>query len=380
MLKRIIFTNFIYISILTSIYAQDVLYLADGTKQLCKITSIDQTKVSFKSVDNFEGPTYTKENNLFLLAFKDNGKYLILDNRVVGQINNTNDFLSTAAERPHDILITNENNVISGQIVSTEGDQYKYKRADNNDGPDYIIKKSNLAAVIYRNGKHQLFVSPLEASKRLALTKEKVDELISASLIKNADSSNVDASYKEGEKINITNSNIKKDKLTLSDEDLKQFQIKAQQKVNSLGEYISIIADKSTSLIEGNKAIDLAEGLFLDKTSRIEVSNLNIENNVKYEVRKYLNRLRALKYDEVVVTWIEVSYVSNLEKGPDGNYHGVVTFQQIFEGYSDGIVTYQDVTQKNVEVVLKSYSKQKRGEIIELWDVFLTNVKVEETR
>ncbi|WP_146897435.1 hypothetical protein [Adhaeribacter aerolatus] len=343
--------------------AQDVLYFVDGTKQLCKITAVDDQKLSYKNIDNLDGPTYTKAYNQLLLAFKDNGKYLAVTDKSYIYSSDPSEFLTNSASRRSDILITNKDEVITGSILTLEGEKLNYKKADNNSELVATIDKSSLAAVIYKNGKHQLFMNPAEAVVKLALVKEKVDKLTKAT--------------NDSTKSSVTAPSGKKD---LSKADIERFQYKAKEKTDRLGTYLALIADKATERAEANKAVDAACGLFLSDSSRITVSNVNNNKKVKHTVRNYLKRLRLLPYDEVVVTWTNVGYVTNLKKGPDGNYYGSVTFQQVFEGYTDGKPLYRDVTQKSVQVVLKMYDWIEEGEKKQLWDVFLSDVGVEETR
>ena len=77
--------------------------------------------------------------------------------------------------------------------------------------------------------------------------------------------------------------------------------------------------------------------------------------------------------------WVEVNYVGDIRKGQDGNYYGYVTFVQIFRGFKDGKIQYEDMTEKRVEVMFKGYTKFEGGQSSELWDVLLSNIKVEET-
>jgi hypothetical protein len=83
----------------------------------------------------------------------------------------------------------------------------------------------------------------------------------------------------------------------------------------------------------------------------------------------------------VEIEWTNVQYVSKLRKGPDGNYYGIITFEQTFKGYSgDNQLQYSDVTRKNIEVVLKTYNRNVEGKSVPTWDVFLSEIKVISTK
>ena len=96
-----------------------------------------------------------------------------------------------------------------------------------------------------------------------------------------------------------------------------------------------------------------------------------------YGVRTYLTRLKLLPYTYTKVAWTEVQYVKELTQAPDGNYYGIITGQQTFEGYGKSdAVRYKDVTQKNVRVKLQPFQKQIEGQNELSWQVFLGNVGV----
>ena len=153
---------------------------------------------------------------------------------------------------------------------------------------------------------------------------------------------------------------------------------KALQKTAELGTLIAIISDRNNSLEEANKAVELAVKLFINEDAEIEVSGP--EGKKRYKVRAYLNRLKLLDYDKIEVSWSDISYVSDLRKGTDGNYYGVVTLQQRFKGFMDNEMIYGDLTEKNIEVMLAPYQKKTDGEIQEKWDVFLSDVGVVVTK
>jgi transcriptional antiterminator Rof (Rho-off) len=154
------------------------------------------------------------------------------------------------------------------------------------------------------------------------------------------------------------------------------------KRTEDLGNYLKIITDKEEDEMDQVDAIELACLLFINSgdSSYVEVSSLHRDEKRQYLVREYLNRIRLLKYDRVELSWTDISYISKLRKGEDGNYYGVITFQQLFRGFIDGKIEYQDVTQKDIEVVLTTYEEQVRGMTIFHWDVFLSNIGVQETK
>jgi hypothetical protein len=161
---------------------------------------------------------------------------------------------------------------------------------------------------------------------------------------------------------------------------LAEYQSKALQKVYELENYLVKIGNKQTNAIDARNATDLAVSLFTSEDRTVEVSSTKRTTKNFYRIREYLNRMRTMPYDNVRVSWSNISYISNLRKGMDGNYYGIISFDQYFEGIKDGKVTYRDQTRKNVEVVLKSQNIYRNGESIPYWDVFLSDIGVVSTQ
>ncbi|MEP6749362.1 MAG: hypothetical protein ABJB86_16625 [Bacteroidota bacterium] len=159
-----------------------------------------------------------------------------------------------------------------------------------------------------------------------------------------------------------------------------EFEKKALQKTNQLNIYLKIICDKSSRYEEINKAIDQSVGLFVNENAMIETSSVNRSDVKRYKVRNYLSHIKLVKYDKIEIEWTSVQYVSDVKQGPDGNYYGVVSFEQVFRGYRDGKLIYQDVTRKNATVVLKMYEKYIEGNVKNVWDVLLSDIGVISTK
>lgn len=152
----------------------------------------------------------------------------------------------------------------------------------------------------------------------------------------------------------------------------------ALEKVRDLSKYIIIIGDKKTAYSEATRVMDRAEELFAPD-SEMGVSSLNREEIEYYKVRKYFERLMALNYDKVKISWYDIHYISDLEKQPDGKYVGVVTVYQRFEGTSDDGLNYKDTTKKDITIYVEKKRTQISGRTIEFWDVMLGDIRVTET-
>jgi hypothetical protein len=152
----------------------------------------------------------------------------------------------------------------------------------------------------------------------------------------------------------------------------------ALEKVRDLSKYISIIGSKKTPYSEATRVMDRAEELFAPE-SEMGVSSLNHKEVTYYTVRKYFERLSALNYDKVTISWYDIHYISDLERQPDGRYVGVVTIYQRFEGTNENGMKYKDTTKKDITIYVERKKTQIAGRTVEFWDVLLGDIKVTET-
>lgn len=152
----------------------------------------------------------------------------------------------------------------------------------------------------------------------------------------------------------------------------------ALEKVRDLSKYISIIGSKKTPFSEAQRVMDRAEELFAPD-SEMGVSSLTSKEIAYYKVRKYFERLMALNYDRVTISWYDIHYISDLERQPDGRYVGVVTIYQKFEGVSDDGMKYKDTTKKDITIYVERKKTQIQGRVVEFWDVMLGDIRVSET-
>src|SRR5579863_675247 len=158
-----------------------------------------------------------------------------------------------------------------------------------------------------------------------------------------------------------------------------EFRKKALAKIKEFQSCLSIICGIHSGNEAVDNAVDQAASLFVDGAI-IEVSSAHSGEKKHLRVRDFLEKLRNLPYDGIVITFSHVDYVSNIRKGADGRYYGLVSFEQIFRAYRDGHMVYVDQTKKTTEVQLVVYEKNLRGNVIQQWDVMLSDVEVVGTK
>jgi hypothetical protein len=154
-----------------------------------------------------------------------------------------------------------------------------------------------------------------------------------------------------------------------------EFRKKALAKIKEFQGCLFILCNITSGNVELDNAVDQATSLFIDGAI-IEVSSVHSNEKKHLKVRDFLEKFRNLHYDRVVITFSHVDYVSNIRKGADGKYYGLVSFEQTFRGYNDGRLVYEDETKKTSEVQLIVYERNLRGNAIQQWDVMLSDVEI----
>lgn len=166
----------------------------------------------------------------------------------------------------------------------------------------------------------------------------------------------------------------------LSETQLSDFKDKALRKTKALSNYISTIGDKAKDEVQRNKAIDLAVGLFMSEDNVVEVSSLNSNENKRFKIRAYLNKIKMLPYKKVNIEWFDIFFSSNFTRRPDGRYEAVATIYQRFSGVTNEGGIYLDITKKNILIIIEQATIETGDKTEKFWEIFLGDIKVEETQ
>jgi hypothetical protein len=155
----------------------------------------------------------------------------------------------------------------------------------------------------------------------------------------------------------------------------EEFKNRALAKIKEFQSCLYILCDKKAGREAQDNAVDQASSLFVHGAI-IEVSSIHSNEKKHLKVEDFLDKLRNLRYERIQITFSHVDYVSNIRKGSDGKYYGLVSFEQTFQAFSDGRLIYEDETKKTTEVQLIIYERNFRGDAIQQWDVMLSDVEV----
>ena len=338
---------------------QDAIYFKNETKKVGLISEVSSEKIAFQETP--EGKTIKISKSELVLVLFENGSFLTFPSDYKG--------IEGPIESRHaeDWLVTKDKKIVPCTIQNSDGSPVLVSAMVDTSKKDFKVPLDQLLAILYANGKRQLLgTKPLVIAEVL-----KMKEIIPATIFLNA--------FEIKPVVDTSKKKKFGPELDLDQASFEQFRQRSLQKTDDLGKYLNLIANKSTESAVANKAVDQAVMLFVNEESTVETNKPNGEKD-QQPIRNYLNKLKLLKYSKILIEWSNISYVSNLRKGPDGFYYGVISLQQKFSGFIDNKLVYSDVTKKNIEVQLRTYKKEVEGESLELWDVFLNNVGISATR
>lgn len=369
-MKRILVIALLFVNFKT--FAQDVIYLKDGSKVPGKISEISNDTVKFRNLANPLGPLYSVDKKNLAIAVNASGNYLVFDPSVTITNLEVYTFINKAAQpRMYDIIIALDGKVSA--LTITDENETEISALENN---KYVkFAKQNLVFLIKKSGEHSLFSGPDMAVTLLAKNQAQINELAFAESASAQDNS-------------ATADSSQFSKLSHNDDilepDMAAFGAKALDKATEFTGYLKAITTAATNRDVAKKNIDQALDLFLDRGEnvRVEVSNRSSPDSKKYKILDYLNRLliKSGEFDKVDVDYAEINYASKFQKGMDGNYYATVTFVQKFKGFIDGNLVYGDRTKRSIIIILKHYEKAINGFKVSRWDLYLGDVGTLETK
>ncbi len=324
----------------------DQVYLTNGEVVTGTITALTPQAITYTSGSAGQSVA----SGQWVLAMKQSGEFALPGRAATWQ--------AGADPRAHRI-ITRDGGIVTARSLTTEGESLTYLPIEAPQRQSLPLQ--NVLLIIYRDGRHQLVATAADAARGLS-------QLPSGASQPTASSTTAPKSPDGGEV------------LVLDDEAKKQFEKMALVKANDFGKYLGIVSDKDEVEEDKLMAVSHAVMLFMSDSSKIQVSSLNQSDNQQYTVPVYLDRLRMLPYDKVELLWVKAQMVSKFRKGMDGRYYGMIAAQQLFRGYLDNEIVYQDVTEKDIEVVLDQYVVFDEGQKKKKWDVLLSSVNVKQTR
>lgn len=359
-----------------AIFAQDRIY-TDHSVINGKAVEVSSTVVKYQITGKGQ-QTYILPITQVRILFNHNGFYLIpskLDSAGSGSKRLLEQFLaSDTARLQNDQVFTIQKGRIDCHIVSEDSTFLVVSAAPK-------IDKREVAVVIYKNGNQKVYGKVDSAADILwAVQLSSLQRNYPGAALATNPTPMQSEPTQTMQTAKIDSARQAAFAAIAGNISRKEFEDKAIQKTNKLNEYLKILCSKSASYESSNEAIDQAVSLFVNENALVETSSIKKNSVSHYKIREYLTRVKLFKYDKIEIEWTHVQYVSDLKLGADGNFYGVVTFEQVFRGYRDNQLVYSDITRKNENVVLKTYNKNYEGATKTIWDVLLSDIGVVYTK
>ena len=391
----------------------DVLYYVNGNVEPCLLVDVTQDSIRYHQADKPDGPIHQAARTEVALIFKENGEFLLASQPdAEWKIGNDPDSHT---------IVTIDGRLFPAINIQEHEDIIFYQ--DMVDSSDASVRVAETIAIIYQDGSHKLLANANEVARgfdrsadfvsqsepitdAVASTGSVAAPLAQRRIADRPEASSEGSSEKMSEEENpetereavgsdatvavdstelMATALLKATKevtkeLELNKVEYKEYAAKAINKAEYLGYYLDLLCDRTLDIYDKDQAIENALKLFVHDSTLVQVSSVTRDKTSAYKIRNYLKRLSLLNYDKVELVWRDVQYVTKFRLASDGNYYGAITVEQLFRGFKDGRPIYEDITRKDVEIVLGNFRREKSGATEYAWDVLLSNIGVEETR
>lgn len=385
----------------------DVLYQTNGRVVPGTVETISADSVYYRPAGSPKEGLLRTERSAVALIFRDNGEFLLASQPEPSW--------KAGANSEYDHIVEIDGRVLPASNIEQYEDIIYYQ--DALDRSDASVRVAETMAIIYRDGSHQLLANANEVAQGLSRAVDFPDALDASDAVAStkrvaappqaptAETASVEATPEEITAVSelfpapnaapvdtasdttqalatsiLRTSRAVRQELELDRVDYEEYAAKAINKAEYLGYYLDLLCNRQLDMYDKDQAIANALQLFVHDSTRVQVSSVTRDQTTVYKIKDYLKRLSLLNYDKVELLWRNLEYVTKFRLAPDGNYYGTITVEQLFRGFRDGRAIYEDITQKDVEIVLGNFRREESGAITSAWDVLLSDIGVEETR
>ena len=402
----------------------DVLYQTNGRVVPGTLEKVSADSVYYRPAGGAEEETHSIDRATVALIFKGSGEFLLASQPEATW--------KAGADSAYDHIVAIDGQVLPANDIEQHEDIIYYQ--DALDSTAASVRVAETMAIIYRDGSHQLLANANEVALGLSRALDfppvadnpdavASTDFVAASLpqapgagtastgttptdVVARPSDPVDVADRRPASVDTTfvtdpfpdfttaladttqalaagvlrTSQAVHKELELDRVDYAEYAAKAINKAEYLGYYLDLLCNRKLDIYDKDQAIANALQLFVHDSTKVQVSSVTRDQTTAYKIKDYLKRLSLLNYDKVELLWRNLQYVTKFRLAPDGNYYGTITVEQLFRGFRDGRPVYEDITQKDVEIVLGNFRKEESGTVAYAWDVLLSDIGVEETR
>lgn len=163
----------------------------------------------------------------------------------------------------------------------------------------------------------------------------------------------------------------------LSPQELSAYEQRAMGKVKDFTNYLELITNKKYDKAVRLHSLQPATSLFSSPQKFMEVASTSNKLIRKYPIQSYLRKILNTSYQQIRISHENMRWLEPLHRMNNGSYEGTIVCEQRFIGvYTDGR-EYSDFTTKAYEVVLKKKSKDFGSRTLNVWQLYLGDVKIE---
>jgi len=160
--------------------------------------------------------------------------------------------------------------------------------------------------------------------------------------------------------------------------------------LETFGNYLSLIADKTLTLDVRTNRIEDALNLFYNPLCKVSISSLKKNKPDTSYINEYLNDLMYLPYRMIKIKWVNIN-ITRLIKLNDTAFIAEAEITQLFIGKNNNVLNYRklegvnyqsieynDITTKTVQVFIE---KKKDIDSDQYWyNILFCEIGVKETR
>ncbi len=367
--------------------AQSIVYLNDQTKVAGELIELTPEKVSLKVPKGSSTVKFSYGADRVVATVSRYGRLLCM-NYLLTQTDDErarliSEFMADTSRPAQDIIIRlSPLEAIYGEVSYDQGEVVNYSTPF--DGTLASLPKTKVAAIFYRNGKHEFFTDALVLCDNPDLLRDRSRSQSGTPPVAVAEpkpSSPVAASVATATSSPAVVHPGVTEVLKLTAQEYEEYRSQGLQRVQQFGVLLGIVADKAADANQKAKAVSQILQMFKPDATIEVSSSVPGAQSASYSLRDYLKRLKLLPYKSITLEWSDIQYVNELTQKPDGNYYGKIRGEQRFSGLnSKGGLQYGDVTQKEVDIMLTPYQKDIEGNEKGKWWVILGNVGVVATQ
>lgn len=177
-LKFLLFTSSLLL-LSSFVKGQDLIYLVDHSTVPADITEINKKMVCYRPAGDANGKIKGYAVKQVLMVFKRNGDFIVISDLKDPSMDPANLINAFMTPRPvsnysYDKIITMGNSVLPGNFEKEENNFIYFRRPD---GVQEKVFYNDASMILFKDGRHKLFVLPPIAATTLSKIRDKVRKM-----------------------------------------------------------------------------------------------------------------------------------------------------------------------------------------------------------